>query len=182
MKSAHVRVSLFSLFCGKLKKCKWLLWSIRIQWCRNSFFVQKVHHLLSPFWHIWRFHSFISFHLVFDQYIFCFNPTDWAILPGFLGSGMSVSVYSESSESTFLTSCLWICLHLLLHPFYHHSTPPHPKTHTFRISVSRFILLPTRNKEGREWQKGCHLKPWQELQSFEQEVEDSMRGKSSSES
>ncbi|KAG7238902.1 hypothetical protein INR49_030449 [Caranx melampygus] len=65
-------------------------------------------------------------------------------LPGFLGSGMSVSVYSDSSESVFLAPCLWICLHFLLHPFlsphhHHPSTPPSPLKHT---TASHFILPP----------------------------------------
>lgn len=114
-------------------------------------------------------HRSTSFHFCSAPCFFSrSNPTGWTGLPGCSGSGMSASVYSDSSESVFLPAWQWLCLHLhIFHPFLWPQHPPpttatlFPHAHpTLLLCTAAMLPLNKWNKEGgREWQTQCHLKP-----------------------
>lgn len=124
-----------------------------------------------------------------DQHAFFYNPTGRTILPGFWGSGMALFVYSDPSKTLFLPFCPWICLYYFLHPFITSKprtpTPSlslihtHTHRHTHTQSVLLTAILSSLPRSGtRKGQSDSHLKPWQELQSFEEQTEETTRGES----
>lgn len=138
-----------------------------------------------------------SFSLIFPKFKFCFHSSEHlpassassfefsAVIlqvgPSYLASGAQACLCLFIELPLKASSSLLVCGSACASSFIPFLSPQHPPplkhTHTHSLSSP-----PNKgNKEGREWQKSCHLKPWQELQGSEEEREDTMRGKSGSE-
>lgn len=124
---------------------------------------------------------------------FCSNLTGWTSLPGFWGSGMTVSVYSDSSESVFVPAWQWLCLHFqLFHPFLWPPPPPPipplpppypPHAHPTLLLCTTAMPPPLTSRTRKEEESDRDVVTWNLSGSCRalRRHWDTMRGKSGSE-